>query len=619
MTCPRKRQVGRCGVFLALVVVVTAGVCVAQPVQTCIPPARGVAYSSGPPRWFESPPAPEAEAIYDRIDDPRWNMSSSITHGGTGTIEEVQFRALHHTEAGRQYLYLSWWTKVSPGDNATNHLLYVGLHPGGWAAGGPDDNPLLLRVQVKNLSVVNGSQPTDREVKLFDVDNVTGLVGAELQISSPHWTEEIHVWTDASAGEWAAHARIPVDLDLGGGTKLPPDQDFKMWYELLQEVPGAGAVVEVTWPRGPAFFLTGQLDSEVLPNPPAGVWPDFHLSTGSADPGCTAGGITIGVLDIGTEHPDGAGYIDKDNSNTFYARPWNRGSAPVDVDAIRATFRLANWGAQGNVFDIVNPGVELWKEVPGLIDLKQSGGGQIPPGGQWNITRTNWPEAGNAVEENELAKFNGVERSDHQCMLVELFGNNVEFLNSSVYRNMNFVSASHYEEDVQVNVRGMTPAGETPPEREVLLHVQTLNMPTEETKRSPENTEVENGYWQEPEGAERSRVEQIAGKLPTYIVRGYYDTGRTFKRSAETRRIFRPMTSFGYFVQHDGELLGWDHVLSGAEQISPNLYRLRTDGVTTVRVAIEALEPFDWKEWSWLIILVLLILLVLALIRRRVA
>src|SRR5437870_10901276 len=80
--------------------------------QTCIPPAVGVPFAAGPPKWWDNTP-PGSAAIFDRIDDPRWKGAGSITHGSSAT-EQVSFRALHHTEGGAQSLYLSWWVKVAP-------------------------------------------------------------------------------------------------------------------------------------------------------------------------------------------------------------------------------------------------------------------------------------------------------------------------------------------------------------------------------------------------------------------------------------------------------------------------------------------------------------------------
>ena len=62
--------------------------------ETCIPRAVGVPYASGPPKWFADPVPPQAEAIYDRIDDPRWKNSTSHTYGSS-TTEQLVFRIIN--------------------------------------------------------------------------------------------------------------------------------------------------------------------------------------------------------------------------------------------------------------------------------------------------------------------------------------------------------------------------------------------------------------------------------------------------------------------------------------------------------------------------------------------
>src|SRR5207245_2591301 len=134
--------------------------------------------------------------------------------------------------------------------------------------------------------------------------------------------------------------------------------DFNMWYEILQGTPAMASLV-YTWPRGPGFNVTSAAFVETLPQP--ATWPSFHLSTGSADPVCATGGIKIEVVDIGTNHPSGPGYISKTNVNTFFAKPTNKTSAPIDVGNVHARFRLANWGTQPDPNDIPMASTNLWK------------------------------------------------------------------------------------------------------------------------------------------------------------------------------------------------------------------------------------------------------------------
>lgn len=562
--------------------------------QTCIPPAVGVPFASGPPIWWDPAqdpthnPADPNSGIYNRIDDPRWKTASSITHGN-GATEHVSLRALHHTSGGAQSVYLSWWIKVAPVFGTNNDLLYIGLKPNGSATG------LLLRMTLTTA----GAQDTSDYA--LDVSAVAddGSFGAPLD-PDPAWTNNIRVWANQPVpNTWAIHVNVPIGTDLGTGDIL--GTDFNMWYEVLQGTLTA-PIIEYTWPREADFAVSTVAFVETLPAP--STWPGFHLSSGTSDPLCATGGITIDVVDIGTEHPDGPGKISTINMNTFYARPTNKTGDPVDVGKVHARFRLANWGIQPDPNEVADPN-QLWTEVRGLGNVTQSSPPDtIADGAHWNITGTWLPD--NGIPE-EAGWFDGT-RWTHQCMLVELSGSDLEFLRSSIHRNMNFVAASKFEEEAQVSVVGLTPIN--PSDRDVYLYVETKNMP-ERVKDSDlyhrkvattiDPRKVSTFFNKDDE---RPKVEQIADRMPTYVIHGYYDTGRTITVNEKSHPILRPMTSLGYFVTHEGKVDGWSHNLQGAEEIAPNFYKIAVpnNDTATITTTVKALQPssfrrcFDWMQ-----------------------
>lgn len=553
---------------------------------TCIPPAVGVPFAPGPPKWWDST-VPGSAAIYNRIDDPRWKTASSITHG-SGAIEQLSFRALHHTDATGQSIYLSWWVKVAPVAPATQNILYVGLRPSG---GGTNT---LVKVRLTSNSAKCTS---DYDIGVYAVD-AFGDFGTPIN-PDPAWTDKIRIWAnDPVSNTWAIHVNVPIDADLGKGTIL--GTDFSMWYQILQGTPST-PVVSYTWPREPGFSVTTAAFVEKVPQP--STWPSFHLSTGPSDPICATGGITIEALDIGTNHPSGSGYISKTNPNTFFAKPTNKTGGPIDVGNVHARFRLANWGTQSDPNDVPNPD-DLWKEIRGLGDVTQPAPpATIADNSKWNITGT-WQL--NAAEQ---AEFNGVNRWDHQCMLVELSGPGLIFLRSSIHRNMNFVPASKYTENAQVSVVGIPSIPGGGSKRDVYLYIQALNMPAvvdsatknkykeaaKEKQTIINHTELVGMPNSPPDVDERPVVEQIAEKSPTYIIHGYYDTGETIHINGVNRPVLRPLTSFGYFIEHEGDIAGWEYGLNGAGliRIAPNFYKIATpnDGTTKITAIIEAIEP----------------------------
>ena len=114
-------------------------------------------------------------------------------------------------------------------------------------------------------------------------------------------------------------------------------------------------------------------------------------------------------------------------------------------------------------------------------------------------------------------------------------------------------------------------------------------------------------------------INQLAAIMPTYTVHSYYDTGQTITVRGKTHPLLLPLTSFGYFVQHDGSMEGWTDRLDGAQQIGPNLYKISVpnNGKAVIRTTITAVEstylPGTWPWWLWLF-LILLILFVLWLL-----
>jgi hypothetical protein len=105
---------------------------------------------------------------------------------------------------------------------------------------------------------------------------------------------------------------------------------------------------------------------------------------------------------------------------------------------------------------------------------------------------------------------------------------------------------------------------------------------------------------------------------PTAIIRGYYDTGSRLTVNGKQRPILASMVSFGYFVDHQGPVVGWKNALTGAEQITPDFYviRVANNSAAPIGVRVEALEHptgaggpslaqiLEWLQWI-LIILIL--------------
>ena len=91
-------------------------------------------------------------------------------------------------------------------------------------------------------------------------------------------------------------------------------------------------------------------------------------------------------------------------------------------------------------------------------------------------------------------------------------------------------------------------------------------------------------------------IEDLIKFVPTYRVHVYHDTGR--RRNVQggvTRRILSPQSSFGYFLEHEGALEGWDARLQGAIRIAETFYLLRVEnnGTAKVKTVVQGRGPGD--------------------------
>jgi len=132
------------------------------------------------------------------------------------------------------------------------------------------------------------------------------------------------------------------------------------------------------------------------------------------------------------------------------------------------------------------------------------------------------------------------------------------------------------------------------------LYVQTFNMP----KRVP-MSEGRGGLYPPPL-LHRDSLDQrpdpvfddlrTSTRTHTYWVHVYRETPDSVPRSNPKHPVLRAQTSFGYRVEHDGDMAGWKHSLTGNAhlvRLAPDVYRLTVpnDSFETVTTAIEAFEP----------------------------
>lgn len=538
----------------------------------CFPQAVGVPFAPGPPVWWNTTDG-GVPALNQRLDDPRWNGCTRIGFDGpwaSAAGEEAGFRALHAVENGQTGLYLSWTIKADNTQDDAQDRVTVGFRtPGG--------NAYLFRMEAfPDQGGPNPFRPL-AVTAMFQV----GVPGAQ---PAPAWVGA-RGRVIASANIWAIQLHVPVrsagpDVDANG---IRLDAAFKFWFEIRVMLGGAGPYT-VGYP-GPNLGGT-----------PAS-WDDATIGGG----GCGQV-VSIDSSRIRTNNtPSNRIRFGSGQTNELIAEPLNNTGNVVGAGAIAARYYIANWGSIPNDR---NNATNLWAEIPGGPATNPS---PINNGASGPITLP-W-----IVQNPFLADFVAGTRWLHQCMLVELSGGGLAFSPSSAFRNMEFVTASEFEREAQISVRGLPDPGT--PQRDVYLLVRTANMPARvEPRPKPEPRQVErrredgeDGEF-DPHATDLSGFDLIARDEPTYLVHVFHDTGQV---DAETGRpVLAAQTPFGYFVSHDGPLHGWTHELSGATltQVGPDLYRLRvpTNGEAVVSTRIEAVERrLRWWErlLRWLLAL----------------
>jgi hypothetical protein len=611
---------------------------------TCIPVAVGVPGQSGPPAWWGGGSGP--------IDDPRWQGAMSVGHDN----DDAQFRALRYTDGGQSYLVLSWEVKADTGPaTAGQDQLFVGF----WDTA--NDRGNVIRI-TRNLSATeaNGTFAAGAftaEVRYRDASTAGAwnLVSAIPPV--PAWVQNDALFgavctmgAGAQCTRWNVRMRVPVGAASpvsNPALGLPLSSDFRMWYELRVEH-ASGAPVPIVRHKWPAT-APNVVDLPLTYPDPGNAAHFANVSTASSP---CAGGVRLDYAHITTDNTPSTA-ISTTAPNVFHARPINETVAPIAGNAVRARFRVANWGSV--LFDSpewidINPSAPSCASATGAAP-------NVAPGSSFDLT-CSWtltaeqqcayrPDVHNTCSPMPAA------RHPHQCVLVELSSTTgVVFSRASAWNNMNFVTASRVEQSATVSLRGL-PGLPGATRRDVYLAVSTHNMP-EAPVKNPDRPRDDVKPFLPVSTKEGARLQQLAAsgqltlaelatRMPTYIVRVYYDSGDRFDSGGTQYADLVPMPSFGYHVMHDGEIEGWKHSLTaaGAVELAPNFYKLaiENDGAAEVVTAIEAVEPgtppvagsgaagapgsdptpgtSPPSAWLWIALAVLVLMLLLWLILRR--
>jgi hypothetical protein len=571
---------------------------------TCFPVASGVPGLSGAPQWWDSGGAPPRPYNSD-LNDPRWR--GAVRRGyQNGTGEAAVFRGLHMVEGGSPVLYASLQVFNDPTQGANLDSVYVGLQKGGGTA---------YVIEIYAYDTVADQDAVD--VAGFQVYERTGSSWTSLT-DPPDWLNQAKAWLKIVPGSpqkysWAVNLRIPTrnggaaiddaGIDLGN---LAGGATFKFWYAMVKDL-GAG-VVAYYWPRTGADITISGSGDNVYPDP-ATTWDTARTGSGA---GCGTG-ISLNGWDIGTTNNDPNTGLPAPHlilvsttapapTNHLYARPLNQTGAAITPNSLQATFRTANWGSAADF--TFAAGATPWEEVlPGTT--KDNGAASTPNGSQASI-EFNWTiptsDAGDWLP--------GGSKWEHQCMLVTLSGP-YDFINDSAYRNMDFAPASVFQRLAEINLKGVKKLPGSGGKRDVYVYVDRSNMPRDlhEPEQPPRLKDVIDAVEErrasgqlmvsaDHEGQRYSDYDLfdvLATYLPTIRYQVFHTTPGRINVHGKVKPVLEEQTSFGYFIDHEGDVFGWDQTLGGdfEKEKHAGLFKLKVPegGKVVIRTKVQA-----WDE-----------------------
>ena len=429
---------------------------------TSIPSASGVPGISGPPNWLGG------AGVNIALDDVRWRGAIKRSFGG-GASGGNFFRATQAMEGADQFIYFTFRAGFVPDLNSAHDFVWLGFMKN------LGSTAVVIKLQVHPVGFDPKGPPSANPLGNVQSIQVFSLSGGNwiLEDPDPAWIDtNTRYWLQSSSDDpmgdpnnrWAVQIKIKAK---NAGTLLDADglnigTSFQMWHAMRGSAGGNPTLLgEYRIDGGATSPLN--LNSDIYPTP-AGIWDLFNLTAGAA----TSGGVALywsDVLVSNAAYGEGT-TIDNGQPNTFIARPRNYSSALVAAQDINATFRIANWGSVGGDPNQINFSDSEWAYVPGNSPIQSVQGAIDIP----TIVAPANPPANSPIALLVPNMTLPANKSKHQCVLCTLGGNNVNFLNDAVYRNMNYDSASTLTREATISCHALSGP------RDVYLAVEKINM-----------------------------------------------------------------------------------------------------------------------------------------------
>jgi hypothetical protein len=643
--------------------------------QTCFQKVGGVPGAYGqPPDWWSVGASPLGSMTNTFVDDPRWQGSTAVSHIG----DAGRFRVLIDKVGTQRYLVASFRVKADASGNGDR--LYFGV----WDETTNRGNVFSLTKNIGSAATSTAGETYASSGfsgrfynRIGAAGNTWGLnnAGASIPPPLPDWLKNdtrVDVFCPGgTCSEWAFRVRIPIDpaadvaVDNPTGVKITTGGVFRFWYQ-MQEESAVNTAVLYGWPSG--LPVAEDVASPTCTGIPPYCFPDPLDATNPwlrvTDGATCDGDIALQPGQIYANTP-GSITVNLTGANHFHARPLNNTTGVQPGNAVKATYRLANWGS--TLFDSPE-----W--TPICTDVVGTAG-SIAAGSQFDIDCSyTVPDSCPYKPAGDPCGATAGTKNVDQCILVDLGsapGSGPYFFSpQSAWQNMLFNGASTVKKVAHLDMRGQKPLPAPAPNRDLYVYIATNNLPA---KRSPKDPPIDlqrlSGQAREqlaklkiqlPEVGGIGKVaaaaiaeafgrgalsfEDVSALMPTYAAYVWYDTGKTMQGSggAMLKRL-EPQPGFGTFLWHDGDLHGWRHQFEGSTitEIAPSYFRISapTDGVVKANVTISACErencddlkpptqpptqppttpPTHESGWKlWLLLIVLLFLLMFLLRKKK--
>jgi hypothetical protein len=532
-----------------------------------------------------------------------------------------------------------------------------------------DNDCIVLVLRPSFPSPGDAKDGSERRIHIFPNSEGIGVVGSSPN-NNPNnteyyrWNSGTSSWQNMGAGSvsnvtikclswdlgvnnknWSVEVQLPTTIAGGGANWIDLTTSFGFYYNVIRLCTGTecsfnptpfdGGSFQFTWPRANYMtgdgLITGVNSLEQAPIPLNWLGQAFLGNVA----GCTGvegvkfqdGANSIGVLSGGVI----TNQIEKFTPNSFVARVINTALTPAQN--VQASFRIANWGigaGDNNKWNLVPATSGTNPSTPTLI---AAGGAPIDLTMQWKLS---------PAEQNLYAQppTPAHPLDSHQCIWVLLDSvQAVDFVESSMRRNCNFVSLSEHEQAAEISGDGYPSPPDGAVDQEMVLIVSQMRrgrlVRKDESKnfnqRSSERLTTGKSFsagtsFRDPSGIlgylSVLLRNVITGFTVVYdwiwVTDGYRKTEFELTVDGKRHRIYEPVGAFGYIAEHEGLVSGWDQsVTPGPNDVprfglaGPDAYLIRVPhgGKAQIFTRLKAEEfKIPWWLWPFLILLFLLLI-----------